>query len=217
MPARDAEAIELASAQRAKGEIRRQIRANRGRFLWTFTYKHGVYSYEQVVRDAGAFLRRLRRLVGDVWFVLVPEPHPGGHGYHLHGSAAIRLPIAKVRKAWGKGHVWVGDHKRQHKRWTTRHLSRYLAKYATKMVGGSRLYGCGGRPRGAHRYWVTQGREPECVRCCFPTLALAHDWLRVYMGAYEQCRLLELGPDVPIEGWWLSYSDEWLAPPPGGC
>jgi hypothetical protein len=208
--------VEQDSAQRAKGEIRRQIRANRGRYLWTFTYAKEQFAYEQLVKHVAAFQRRLRQALGKVWLLLVPEPHPGGHGWHLHGAAATRLPIKTVRKCWGQGHVWVGDHKREHRTWSSRHLSRYLAKYATKMVGGGELYGCRPRPRGAHRYWVTQGYEPEKVSMTFRSVNSAHRWLMTQYGCWDDRRRLELGADVPVEGWWLSFGDECLASPPGG-
>lgn len=214
--ARDPLAVEADSAQRAKGEIRRQIRANRGRYLWTLTYKEATYDYATVVRHVQAFYRRLKKALGKVWLVLVPEPHPGGHGWHLHGAAAVRLPHAAIKKAWGRGFVWVGDHQRKHKQWNSRHLARYLAKYATKMVGGADLHGCGPRPRGAHRYWVTQGFEPEKVSGVFPSLAHVRAWLYAHQGHCGEWHRLAVPADVPVEGWWLSWDDQYLAPPPGG-
>lgn len=214
-PARDPALVEADSAQRAKGEIRRQIRANRGRYLWTFTYAEATYDYAQLVKDVGQFLRRLKKALGKVWLILVPEPHPGGHGYHLHGATNQRLPHAVVKKCWGHGFVWVGDHQRKHKQMRSRHLARYLAKYATKMVGGADLHGCRPRDRGSHRYWVTQGFEPEKVTGVFPSLAHAKAWLYAHVGQLGEWHRLDVPADVPIEGWWLSWDDRWLAPPPG--
>jgi hypothetical protein len=63
---------------------------------------------------------------------------------------------------------------------------------------------------------VTQGFEPRKETAIFPTLEYARAWLLAQVGAWDDWRRLELGPEVPAEGWWISWGDECLAPAPGG-
>jgi hypothetical protein len=210
---RDPELILQDGGRRAKGEIRRQIRRNRGRYLWTFTYADAHYDYGQVVREVRRFMERLREEFGRVWFLMVPEPHPGGHGWHLHAAANERLDIKKMRAAWGHGHVWVGDHKKKRARWNSRKLSRYLAKYATKVLDPDQLHGCEPRQKGQHRYWVTQGFEPRKVSYYATSMGEAAAWLQQMMGMADELRQLDFDAGIPIRGYWLGYDDRWLWPP----
>jgi len=63
---------------------------------------------------------------------------------------------------------------------------------------------------------VTQGYEPEKVSMTFRSVNSAHRWLMTQYGCWDDRRRLELGADVPVEGWWLSFGDECLAPQPSG-
>ena len=62
---------------------------------------------------------------------------------------------------------------------------------------------------------MTQGYEPLKQTAIFPTLELAHRWLMHEYGPWDDRRRLELGAEVPAEGWWYSWGDECLWPPPG--
>ena len=53
-----------AHARRAKGRIRRYIRANRCRFMWTFTERADVRDFDEACEHVDAFLRALRETFG---------------------------------------------------------------------------------------------------------------------------------------------------------
>jgi len=63
---------------------------------------------------------------------------------------------------------------------------------------------------------VTQGYEPEKVSMTFRSVDIAHAWLMLQYGCWDDRCRLELGPEVPVEGWWYSWGDECLTSPPGG-
>jgi len=197
----------LDGAIRAKGEIRRQIRRNRGRYLWTFTFADAHYDFLQVAAAVAHFQVQLRLIFGHVWFLLVPEPHPGGHGWHLHGATNRFLEILDVQRAWGKGWVWVGDHRRQNKTLPTRELASYLAKYATKVLQEGALHGCQPRPKGSHRYFVTQGFEPQKVTKYFRTFKAALLWVWKNYGVSDYEADLPGDRDIPVEGVWMTFPD----------
>lgn len=209
-PVRTPEEISVDSARRAKGRMRRQIRKNRGRFLWTFTYETAVYDYDQVVADVGSLLVNLRESEGHVWIILVAEPHPGGHGWHVHAATNRWIDHAAMHSYWGKGWVWVGDHAHKHKKWVTRELAGYLAKYAAKGLTDDRLFGCGARPPGAHRFWVTQGFEPQKVRKAFRLMRDAALWVLKHYGPWDHEVILGETMDVPVEGFWWEFPDKYL-------
>lgn len=214
LPRLTAEQLEQQSAVRAKAAIRRRARANRARFLWTFTYAVATYDWESVSRDVDAMERRLAARFGRVFFLWVAEPHPGGHGYHLHGVTNRFLSIEAVRAAWGRGHVWVGDDQKKNARWMSRKLARYLAKYIGKSMAGAELYGCAARPKWGKRYWGTHGYEEEPVQLVFPTAEELEAWLLANYGRPDVRRPFGESGDWPIKGIWYSFPDACLGPPP---
>jgi hypothetical protein len=204
------ELVELDSARRARGELRRQIRRNRGRYLWTFTYARATYDYLAVAADVGAFLVAFRAKYGRQWIVLVPEPHPGGHGWHVHAATNRTYDQGEMWGLWGHGFVWVGDHNKRRGKWAARDLAGYLAKYVTKVIDSSTLHGCQPRPKGHHRYWVTQGFEPECIRKQFRTFAAAALWVLKHYGAWDEEFNLAEFEDLPVEGFSWRFPDRCL-------
>ena len=50
----------------------------------------------------------------------------------------------------------------------------------------------------------------------FRSVDIAHAWLMLQYGCWDDRCRLELGPEVPVEGWWYSWGDECLTSPPGG-
>lgn len=209
---RPPELVALDSARRAKGVVRRDIRKNRGRFLWTFTFADATYDYAAVVAAVQAFLVNLRTKVGRFWFRLVPEPHPEGHGWHVHGVTNRYIEYLDVWAAWGKGHVWVGDHKKRRAVWQVRELAGYLAKYISKVVAGENLFGCTPRGERQHRHWGPQGFEPQCVRIAFRSLRQAELWLLEHYGSWDTEIPLGGDGDVPVDGWWYSFPDRCCRP-----
>jgi hypothetical protein len=201
------ELVDLDSARRARGEIRRSIRRNRGRYLWTLTYANATYDYETVAADAAAFLLRLRQALGHVWIVLVPEPHPGGHGWHVHAVTNRTIDYLDMRRFWPKGFVYVGDHKRRRARWVTRELAGYLSKYLTKVLAEGGLCGCQPRPKRHHRYWTPKGFDPERIVKRFRTFRAAVLWVLTHYGAWDEEWVLADFPDMPVEGYCWRFPD----------
>jgi hypothetical protein len=196
------------SARRAAGEVRRYIRGNRLDHLWTFTFAQAVHDYAELGPIVEAFERRLRASGWNGAIVLVPEPHPKGHGWHLHGAVRGRFPIRLMAQLWRHGHVFVvGSHGKSRGAWRSRRLSSYLSKYLTKELAPDELHGCTPRPKGTHRYWRTQGFDPPVEVLYFDTLAQAERWLDVTMGPPDVRLALQLGDAFRPEGWWLQWDD----------
>lgn len=200
--------------RRAAGRVRRYVRANHMRYLWTATYADACSDRAQCQRDVYQFQRRFKRRFGRLPLVVVPEQGRGGArgsteegNIHIHFAADRFLSIEKVREVWGHGYVFVGDPKKLPGKVGPRKLASYLAKYISKQIDADLDAGLVFRSMGSHRYYVTQGFQPELVRRAFRTQAEAYRWLR---GAYGR-------PDVEIPvgdpatdgvaGYWFSYPD----------
>jgi hypothetical protein len=169
-----------------------------------------TYDYLAVAAAVADFQVRLRERFGHVWFLLVPEPHPGGHGWHLHGATNRTFDYKVIASLWGRGFVWVGDHGKRRKRWAARDLAGYLSKYVTKVLADGALHGCQERPAGSHRYWVTQGFEPECLRKQFRTFAGAALWVLKHYGSWDEEWNLAEFEDLPVEGFAWRFPDRCL-------
>jgi len=208
-------AVAAGNARRAAGEVRRYIRANRLDHLWTFTFAQAVTDYAQLAPIVEAFERRLREAGWRGPLVLVPEPHPLGHGWHLHGAIRGRFPHAWMARLWKHGYVFVtGSHGKSKGAWRPRRLSRYLAKYLIKDLDQEELAGCTPRPKGAHRYFVTAGFDPRVERWTFDTLAQALEFLDKSMGP-PAVMLPMVGDDrFTLEGYWLDWPDPPRRPRP---
>lgn len=202
-------------ARRAAGEVRRYVRANRLDHMWTFTFAAGVIDYAALALAVETFLRRLRDAGYRGPLVLVPEPHPLGHGWHLHGALRGRLPHGKMSRLWGHGYVWVtGPSGKSRGGWRPRKLSSYLAKYLGKELAGEELHGCRPRPKGGHRYFVTAGFEPRLERWTFDSLAQALRYLERSMGLADVVLPFAASERYTLEGYWLSWPDPPRRRPP---
>lgn len=209
------ERIEADSAQRAKSRIARYMRANRIDHMWTLTFAEAVYDYGALAVAVAGFERRLREARVRGPLVLLPEPHPNGHGWHLHAGLRGFRPIEQMRALWGQGHVFVTGPGRGRKRqWGPRQLAGYLSKYLTKQIGADELAGCTPRPKGAHRYWRTEQYEPVADVRGFASLADLFRWLTWHYGVPDEVVEFRGGDTYKPEGYWLSFPDEYLDPPP---
>jgi hypothetical protein len=214
-PARSPEEVEADSARRAKGEIRRWVRANRLTHLWTLTNADEVYDWEELERRKERFMERM---AADGWHLpiaLVAEPHPEGHGWHIHFAAPVFIRASRVRAWWPYGRVDVrGPKGRQKGAWRGRNLASYLGKYVGKAIGAEELAGCTPRPAGAHRWWKTRGHEPVPMRYSFASLRECLAWIRRHWGRWDV--ILPFGQDDPCkpEGFWLSFPDSCIRGPP---
>jgi hypothetical protein len=151
------------ASQRAKGETRRYLVANRLRYMWVLTFSgeglHGPEGRAECMRRVAAFAERLTAAFGRQPYWYSPEIHPGGHGWHVNFFVRHRLNHGRVETLWEHGHVWVKD-------WTqdTRIKSLGLPVVAAIRLGAT--YGCKYASKdwseealagGAHRYEVAQG------------------------------------------------------------
>jgi hypothetical protein len=204
-----------AHARRAKGRIRRYIRANRCRFMWTFTERADVRDFDEACEHVDAFLRALRETFGRLPFVLVPEPQPGGHAWHWHAATDRKLSIEKMRQCWPYGYVWVGTGQDGRKTMPPRHMARYMSKYLGKQLEAENLpEGFTGRRKNQHRYRLTEGFDPFVVRAKFSTFVAALDWMtRVYGIPTERLEFSIADNGLP-DSCWYAFSDKLLHPPP---
>lgn len=187
--------------ERAARVVRRTALASDMCDMYTLTFPAaGVHdyqlSYELVagyIRDtsAGAFIRGRG-------YIAVPEPHPGGHGWHWHilmpGGRCPRRMLKTLRDGWTaylwehhRPAGWNGGNVRS--TWTHKDTSLEAANYAAKYITKTFLEGC--VARGRHRYLVSKGlRRPEISvrKAAGPwSLLLAtgnpHRWTYCYEGS----------------------------------
>jgi hypothetical protein len=132
-------------------------------------------------RDVGSFFKDLRPALGGESFpyLWVPEPHPGGHGLHVHFAVGRYVRWTLIRDSWGLGRVHIqliGDLPVGSGRLgEARYVGRYLGKYVSKSLDD------GGRTLGLDRYEVAQGFRPEQItvygRSDDDAIARASDYL----------------------------------------
>lgn len=206
--------------RRARGRARRWIRANRCAYMWTLTFRDRQLDYDAVAQAVDRLLRRLaeadwgprsgrmtRHLTSNPKMLLIAEPHPGGHGWHVHGATDTYLAHAKMEKMWGEGYVFVTRPKTGRRAWSPRVLAAYLSKYLTKQLEPDELHGCRPRPAGAHRYWVTQGHDPEVIRTWHPTRGAAVAYLYLEYGRPDVEYELEARDQQGPAGLWFAFPD----------
>lgn len=214
-PVRLGELIERDCQQRAKGEVRRWIRCWRCDRLITLTFAQAVRDYDEVIAEIDRFRQRwIRRLGAQGAPLLVPEPHPNGHGWHIHGATNRYVPKAILAELWPRGFVDIRRDKQPRGTMAPRKLSTYLAKYLTKELTAEQLAGVDPRPVGARRYFVPRGTSPAETRVVVATLKEAEVWLRKFYGEPDYIAPFQAREEVRIEGYWLSFPDRCLDPPP---
>lgn len=219
------ERSERSAAARAKTAVRRIVLQNLLDHLWTFTLAPEWATHsEDVIR---ARIEDFRRAIGTEYgcWLTVIEPHPGGHGWHVHAAVHGFVPIDAVRAAWPFGHVLVryrGPNARQGSTSRTRgklskssqcrRLAGYLSKYLVKEWDQAGA-GTEGSPEGPEapdrpvmglnrkRYSCTRGFAPQCVRETFDNSESVLLYLEQMMGG-------------PVETVWSSVgSTDWEGPP----
>jgi hypothetical protein len=160
----DPERAKAEAARRARTKIRRYVVANRLNRFATLTYAgDGCFDPHVVRADVASFFKALRPALGGNTFpyAWVPEPHPGGHGFHVHFGVNRYVPQRLLRDTWARGIVHVkliGDLPVGSGLVAeARKVAGYLCKYVGKGFEDER------RPSGLHRYEVAQGFQPESV------------------------------------------------------
>lgn len=195
--------------------MRRYCRANRMRFLWTLTYREAPSSRKQVTKDLRWFFRQMGRLFRKQALIAVIETGTATNRLHVHFAASRFLSIEKVRRAWGRGIVHVGDPGQLAGRVPVRRLAAYLAKYVSKQSDDVATEGAKERAQGEHRYLVTQGFTPAAWSLRYVRVGQAHErMLGLYGQPDAECPFGDWH-EGPIFGIWYSFPDRFLHPPPG--
>lgn len=194
--------------------MRRYVRANRLKRLWTLTYRRVPADRAGVIRDLRQFFERVRFQFGKLPLVAVVERGDLRGRLHVHFAADRFLPIRKMYRCWPHGNIDIGDPGRLAGRVGVRQLAAYLAKYVAKQVDDGDGQGEQCRAEGEHRYLVSQGFTPTAYRLRYGTFTEAHERM---LGLYGQ-------PDVaiafgdwdtdPAYGMWFSFPDHVLHPSP---
>ena len=129
--------------------INRLLAGGSWAYLWTFTTEDKIDL--PVLADRwNQFRRWFQRAGGQC--VRVFEPHPGGHGWHVHFVTAERLNVNVVRPK-----AEAADFGRIHVKRVPGERAGYIAKYVGKRVGR------GNRPHGA-RMWACVGFEGSSAK-----------------------------------------------------
>lgn len=139
---------------------------------------------------------------------VVERGRKGTKRLHVHLAFEGYMALADIRWYWHHGNVHLGDGKKCPYKPEPRQLSGYLAKYVAKSTAADSPEELE-RDRGAHRYLVTQGHQPERIRERFGSGAGGELWLSVGYGHAEYATDFgDVGVDV-VWGRWYVYPD-WL-------
>jgi hypothetical protein len=113
--------------------------------------------------------------------VMVREPHPGGHGWHLHFAVPGFVPVAAIIAAWPHGSVNIQKRARDK---SPRKIAGYIAKYVSKGMSVEHCEASEVTPRqpGQHRYWINQGYAVVPVTFDSSRLDVARRWLQARAG-----------------------------------
>lgn len=201
----------VANGRRAIGQVRRQVRANRLRYLWTLTYREAPESRSVVVRDLRDLARRFQRAFGKQPLVAVIERGSENGRLHVHLAVSRFLSHKRMERVWGQGWVWVGDDRRQHGKLPARSMARYLSKYLAKQIEDEGQ--CEQRERSdyGHRYFIAQGFGPLCFRRQHFDELSALRWLERHYGLPDEARAWADPELSGVHGLWLSYPDAVIA------
>jgi hypothetical protein len=180
--------------------VRRFCRAWRIDHLWTLTYAgEGQRDYQQLRRHMRVFFEEFRKLVGHLPLVAVREPHPGGHGWHVHFGVPGWVSQRLIRICWPHGAVNIQGRKQGA---SPRKVAGYLAKYVSKGINPvhCEASAVAERQPGEHRYWINQGFPVVPVTYMHSDQGEALDGLQVLAG-------------VPLYVWDSRSVADWQGPP----
>lgn len=190
---------DLEAARRARGQVRRYCAANGLNRLGTLTYAESCMDARSLRQDVAEFFRALRTKLGDRFaYLWTAEPHPGGHGLHVHFAVGRFIKVGAIRDAWGRGIVHIkllGDLPAGSGAVAqARQASRYLSKYVSKDGGD-------GRPSGLHRYEVAQGFQPEKIL------------IEGYSADHVIAQACGYMRQMPAHVWRSDEAEDWDGPP----
>lgn len=191
--AKRAEGNKSRSSRRAKGQVRRYAKANKLNRLWTLTYAEGQFDRQRASQDIRRFLERVQTRYGRQPILLVLEWHPGGHGLHVHALAGRFIPQQAIQLLWGHGIVHLKQIRARGGQSATGAAAQYASKYISKEMDA---------PPRSHRYYITEGWQPEAIEGRVRAKRDVLDWC-----------LEAMGGQVPAYTWDSDDADEWEGPP----
>ena len=125
----------LANLRKAKARVRRYIKVNGLRFLWSLTFAENCVDVGVADKAFWALSRWLGSR-GVPWLAVREFQKRGAVHYHL--AVDRFLPHAEVEAAWGQGYVLVSGPKHG---WSSASAAAYVTKYIAKDLEDKRLEG----------------------------------------------------------------------------
>ena len=158
----------IEALSRARSKVRKFIFLHGLDYMLTLTFPgEGVHDWDMALDCWQSFRVRFFSRVLRRPFLMVPELHPGGHGYHLHVATTgpwSKEEIDVCRRLWTSVvRNRAGLSPSGGAKWVRVHLKRfdgdlgaygYLSKYLGKSIGE-------GVERGKHRYFSSRPRWRE--------------------------------------------------------
>lgn len=185
------------AVRRARTKVEQYVVVNKLSKMWTLTYANAEHDRAQVVRQVARFFEDWRAHEGKPFaYLYVLEPHPGGHGWHVHIAVPgwLFTDFVEVRRLWGRGRVRFDVSRsgllsnRDYRR-----MSVYLSKYLSKTFSLELA-------PGTHRY--------ECADMFVPVRVVEE----FFDFSAARSRVAELGfGSVPV--WSSDDSPDWTGPP----
>lgn len=204
---------------RAAAVVRRIVLNAGHDHLGTLTFPgEGVQDFDLAAELVTGFMHRMGHLEVGRDYVMVPELHPGGHGWHWHFTCRGRRDAVRLRFLWSRWlriRGWTintpSGTARVHLRYLpTSAAASYLAKYLSKTFGEV------GVDEGRHRYRVGRDTPRPEREAILVGSASAED-----VTGLERLAQTVAGPGTPL-GWYLFPTSAGLvvriswrpAPPP---
>jgi hypothetical protein len=186
------------AARRAGVMVRRVCTEHRLCRMWTLTVADATVARDRaaVGRLVHLFGKRMARRWSHLKWLAVLEPHPGGHGWHVHMLVNQYVPKELVRAVWGHGHIDVRliQGKGVKDPLTgARKAAAYAAKYLAKEFDEADV------PRGTHRYLRRSDMD-------ITTIEAEGDWdvLLAQVWAFFGGRVSWV--------WWSRDDEQWRGP-----
>jgi hypothetical protein len=186
------------AARRAAVMVRRLATEHGLSRMWTLTVADGAIAKDRaaVAELVHLFSKRMARRWRHLKWLAVLEPHPGGHGYHVHMLVSQYIPKELVREVWGHGHTdvrLITGRGVKDPRSGARRAAGYAAKYMAKEFDGQDV------PRGTHRYLRREGMD-------ITTIEADGDWVDLVRQVWAF-----FGHRVSWV-WWSGDDDQWRGP-----
>jgi len=191
----DHERAEYEARRRATTKVRRLCVENGLDRLWTLTYRVEPAGDEQVKRDVGVFMEKMRERFPRWAYLYVVEHGSKSGRLHAHFATNAFVPKSAVAACWPHGFV-DGRRLTSGRAGDARAAATYLAKYVSKPDGELRH-----RRRSGRRY--------------VPGLMLKHTVVRILVRSehHAEVVLAEMMGGAPNYVWRSCSAEDWRGPP----